>query len=141
MKHQPVTTQAFQNFDAQRPDGGRERMGSKAPRGAEIVLFSIDRHAGKSVHDIAVRVPAEPNVEYHVAGRFWVPRIPEPLHPARIAAHDMVERCRQLMPDKIILFGEHAFSPSQAPFSDPREISSNIGLALVVSSHFNCRLR
>src|SRR5258708_16807095 len=136
-----MTTQTFKDFDAQRTDSRRQRMGSKASRGAKIVLHSVDRHAGKAIHDIAVGVPAEPNVEYHVAGRLWVPRVPQPLHPARIAAHDMVERRRQLMPDEVVLFGKHVFPPSQAPFSDPREISSNIGFALVASSHFSCRLR
>ncbi len=141
LQHQPVAAKPFKNFDTQRPDSGREGIGSKAPGRAEIVLFSVDRDAGKSVHDVAVGVPAEPDVEDHIAGRLWMSGIPEPLHPARIAAHDVVERGRQLMADEVVLFGKHVSPPCQAPFSDPREISSNIGFALVVSSHFNCRLR
>ena len=118
-----------------------KRIGTQATRGTEIVLLAGEGDAGKTVHDIAIGVPAQPDVEDEVASGLGVAGVPEPLHPGGIAAHDMVERGGQLMPDEIVLFGEHVWSPFQALLSTPPEISTNIGLALVESSHLSCRCR
>ena len=118
-----------------------KRIGTQPARGAEIVLLAGEGDAGKTVHDIAIGVPAQPDVEDEVAAGLGMAGVPEPLHPGGIAAHDMVEGGGQLMPDEIVLFGEHVLPPFQALLSAPPEISTNIGLALVEISHFSCRCR
>jgi hypothetical protein len=106
-QHQAVAAQAFEHGDGQRPDGGGERVGPQAARGAEVPLPARHGHAGKGVHHVAVGVVAQADVEDHVAARHRVARVPEPFHPGRIAVVDLVEGGGQLVADEVVLGAQH----------------------------------
>ena len=104
-EHQAVPAQAFDHLDREGPDRRRQRIGTKPPRGAEVPLPAGRGDAGEGVHDVAVGVVAEADVEDDIARRRRVAGVPEPLHPGRIAVVDLVESGRKLVADQVVLWG------------------------------------
>ena len=104
-------------------------------------LYCLPAKATPAKPSITLRLGCQPSPMSKMKSPpgYGMAGVPEPLHPGRIGAHDVVERGRQLVADEVVLFGQHDGRPCQALFSAPLEISTNIGLALVESSHFNCR--
>ncbi len=88
---QPMTAEAFDHGKLQRADLGRQRIGAQAARGAEVVLLAANGDAGEGVHDVAVGVIAQAEIENDLARGRQVAGVPQPLHPGRVAGADVIE--------------------------------------------------
>ena len=105
-----MAAQAFQYGDGKRADGGGQRVGPKAARGAEVPLPAGNRDAGKSVHDIAVGVVTKAYVKDDVAAGHRVAGVPEALHPRRVTVVNLVESGRKLVADEVVLWCQHGLT-------------------------------
>ncbi|MGY3696485.1 hypothetical protein ACVIGA_006565 [Bradyrhizobium sp. USDA 3240] len=107
----PVQAVALDDFDPEAADLCLQRARPEPARGAEIVLAAADGDAGESVHHVAVRVIAEPDVDQQFAAIDRMRGVPVALGEPGIAAAGLGKRLRRLVADKIVLGCQHCSCP------------------------------
>ena len=101
----------FEHDDLQRPHGGQQRVGAELARNAKVPLPAGDCHACERVHHVSVGVVAQADIEDDIQAVNRVAGVPQALHPGGIAVVYLVEGGGQLMPDQVVLSGQHAVCP------------------------------
>src|SRR5262249_12346565 len=84
-----------------------QRTRTEPARGPKIMLPSADGDSGKSVHDIAVRIIAESDIDEQLRTVDRVGRIPIALRETDVAGARFRKRGRRLVADQVVLGSQH----------------------------------
>ncbi|WP_338831120.1 hypothetical protein [Bradyrhizobium sp. 27S5] len=102
---------ALHDLDSEPADLRLQRARPEPARGAEIVLAAADGDAGKTVHHVAVRIIAEPDIDQQLGAVDRVRGVPVTLGKPGIAAACLGKRFGRLVADEIVLGCQHCSCP------------------------------
>ena len=108
---------AFQSLDhleRERTDLGLACVRPQGPGHAHVVLFAVERYAGKGVLHVLVGVLTQAAVEEDVPSSHIMQRVPQAFSPHGIAGVDVVKGAGDLMAKVVVASSEHASSPEKA---------------------------
>src|SRR5436305_14961214 len=103
--------QALDDLERERADLGLVRARPQGPGHAHIVLFAVERYAGKGVLHVLVGVLTQAAVEEDVPGSHIMQRVPQAFSPHGIAGVDVVKGTGDLMAKVVVVSSGHASSP------------------------------